>query len=420
MAIDLSTLFGQQPDYSAFLPQAEIDRMRGNAGQQALLNSAIALLAQSGRTREPISTGQLFGSALGAGMEGYNQSFDRTLKQMVTGMQLGEYKKKQDAQKRMQEAIRGATREVPQFGLVPTETGEMPTAETLSALTMPIAPKRTLDLAKLQESLITEGAIESPIELLKVLGKDEKKETFTPLSVDQKKQLGLPVDTSLQISSTGKISEIVKAPLVKNIIGGEESAFVKKAQEEAAKGFSDLKLSGQVARRSLNDINRLESLLEGTETGLGASLKLYAGNLGIPVKGLSELQAAEALINKLVPQQRPPNSGTMSDADLDLYKRSVVRIINQPGANKIIIQSSKDINNYLIKEGEIAAQVLNGKITREEADNRLASLGNPVQDFFKQNPSLISTPSQGTKPTLGQQLGIPPTKSIKFLGFEGK
>ncbi len=55
---------------------------------------------------------------------------------MVTGMQLGEYKKKQDAQKRMQEAIQGATREVPQLTVVPTETGEMPTAETMSALTI--------------------------------------------------------------------------------------------------------------------------------------------------------------------------------------------------------------------------------------------------------------------------------------------
>ena len=412
MAIDLSALFGQQPDYSQFISPAETQRLQSNASQQALLNAAIALLGSSGRTREPISTGQILGGALGAGMEGYNQSFDRTLKQMVTGMQLEEYKRKKQAQEMAKGAItqtpvpipmatgQGSQLEMlsrPEFG------GDMAAAETVGALRANLPTKTSVDLDKLIQAI----AIESPIELLKILGKDEKKETFTPLSVDQKRQLGLPADASLQISSSGKISEIVKAPLVKNVIGGEESAFVKKAQEEAAKGFTELKTSGQVARRSLNDITRLESLLEGTETGLGASLKLYAGNLGIPIKGLSELQAAEALINKLVPQQRPPNSGTMSDADLDLYKRSVVRIINQPGANKIIIQSSKDINNYLIKEGEIATQVLNGKITREEADNRLAELGNPVQDFFKQNPSLINTPSQGTKPTLGQQLGIP-------------
>ena len=108
MAIDLSALFGQQPDYSQFISPAEQQRLQSNAGQQALLNSAIALLAQSGRTREPISTGQLFGSALGAGMEGYQQSFDRNLKQMLTGMQLGEFSRKQKQAKEIEQIRKGA------------------------------------------------------------------------------------------------------------------------------------------------------------------------------------------------------------------------------------------------------------------------------------------------------------------------
>ena len=174
MAIDLSALFGQQPDYSQFISPAETQKMQSGAGQQALLNAAIALLGSSGQTRQPISTGQVLGSALGAGLEGYNQSFDRSLKQMVTGMQLGELKKKQDAQQRLQAAIQGATREVPQFGLVPTETGEMPTAETFSALTMPLAPKKTVDFAKLQESLMLEAAAQDPLKFLELTAKSEK------------------------------------------------------------------------------------------------------------------------------------------------------------------------------------------------------------------------------------------------------
>ncbi len=128
MAIDLSALFGQQPDYSQFISPAEQQRLQSNAGQQALLNAAIDLLSKSGRTREPISTGQLFAGALGAGMEGYNQSFDRTLKQMVTGMQLAEYKKKQDAQKRYQELLK--TAQTPQQ--IPMATGQGSQLEMLS------------------------------------------------------------------------------------------------------------------------------------------------------------------------------------------------------------------------------------------------------------------------------------------------
>jgi hypothetical protein len=128
MAIDLSALFGQQPDYSQFISPAETQRMQSGAGQQALLNAAIALLGQSGQTRQPISTGQILGSALGAGMEGYNQSFDRSLKQMVTGMQLGEYRKKQQAQEQYQKMLKGA--EVPQA--IPMATGQGSQLEMLS------------------------------------------------------------------------------------------------------------------------------------------------------------------------------------------------------------------------------------------------------------------------------------------------
>jgi hypothetical protein len=408
MAIDLSALFGQQPDYSQFISPAETQRMQSGAGQQALLNAAIALLGQSGQTRQPISTGQILGSALGAGMEGYNQSFDRSLKQMVTGMQLEEYKRKKQAQEMARGAItqtpvsipmatgQGSQLEMlsrPEFG------GDMAAAETVGALRSNLPTKTSVDLDKLIQAI----AIESPLEAAKLMSK-EPKESFRPLSTEEKKQLGLPKDQSFQVSSSGKIDQVSKGELVRNIIGGEEGAFVKKSQEKLAENYVTIADSGRTARRSLSDITRLESLLEKTPTGFGASAKLAAGNIGIATKGLSELQAADALINKLVPQQRPPGSGTMSDADLELYKKSVVRIINQPGANKLIIESTKDINNYIVKEADIANQVLNGKISREEADRKFAELGNPVQDFFKKNPSIIG--------------GSPSTKGVKFLGFE--
>ena len=114
MAIDLSALFGQQPDYSQLLSPAETQRMQSGANQAALLNAAIALLGSSGQTRQPISTGQALGGALGAGLEGYQQSFDRNLKQIVTGMQLSEFSRKQKQAKEIEQIRKGA--------LIPTVT----------------------------------------------------------------------------------------------------------------------------------------------------------------------------------------------------------------------------------------------------------------------------------------------------------
>ena len=133
MAIDLSALFGQQPDYSQFISPAETQRMQSGANQSALLNAAISMLAQSGTQPRPVSTGQALAGALGAGLEGYNQSFDRNLKQMLTSMQLGEIKRKQQAEllkqqesQQLKDIIRGGA--IPKYGtaeaVIPTETYE--------------------------------------------------------------------------------------------------------------------------------------------------------------------------------------------------------------------------------------------------------------------------------------------------------
>jgi flagellar protein FlgJ len=126
-------------------------------------------------------------------------------------------------------------------------------------------------------------------------------------------------------------------------------------------------------------------LLSKVDTGGAAAFKQAAGNFGIKTEGLDDIQAAQAIINKLVPAQRPAGSGPMSDADLELFKQSMPRIINQPGGNKLIIDGMKRINQYLIEEGKIAAEVTAGRITPEEGTARIFALGNPIQDFFGQN-----------------------------------
>jgi hypothetical protein len=168
-------------------------------------------------------------------------------------------------------------------------------------------------------------------------------------------------------------------------VGGEVSPFDKKVQEGKATMFLEIEKSGIAAQRSAQDINRLDKLLSNIDTGGAAAFKQFAGNFGINTENLDDIQAAQAIINKLVPAQRPSGSGPMSDADLELFKQSMPRIINQPGGNKLIIESMKAINRYLIEEGKIAAEVTARRITPEEGTARMFALGNPVQDFFEQS-----------------------------------
>jgi hypothetical protein len=189
------------------------------------------------------------------------------------------------------------------------------------------------------------------------------------------------------IPATTTLAEYIQmkkppAPSATAIAGGAVNPFQKKVQEAKATTFVDIEKSGFQAQRSARDINRLDTLLSKIETGGAAAFKQAAGNFGIKTEGLDDIQAAQAIINKLVPAQRPPGSGPMSDADLDLFKQSMPRIINQPRGNKLIIEGMKEINRYLIEEGKIAAEVTAGRITPDEGTRKMFALGNPVQDFF--------------------------------------
>jgi hypothetical protein len=59
------------------------------------------MLGMSGNQRVPVSTGQALGAALGAGSGAYQGSFDNTLKQMIAGQQMQDYRLKADKQKQL-------------------------------------------------------------------------------------------------------------------------------------------------------------------------------------------------------------------------------------------------------------------------------------------------------------------------------
>ena len=364
--------------------EAAAQRRAENAG---LLNFAFGALQASrgapGQGRPGL--GQIIGQAGPVGVQAYQQSFDQTLQNALRGMQIQEMQRKRQqeeagraAMRRLSERMTGMTPE----GALAAPGGQVgPTVERAEMIgqRQQLTPEMLIREAfaegispEAQKSLLTAAQLFTP---------KEGKETFRPMTAEEKRREGLPENVQFQISSTGKIARIDQGPLVQNIVGGEVSPFAKEAQQLQAREFSEISKSGNLARRTLQDVNKLGGLLEKTGTGFVPALKQIAGEYGIETKGLGDIQAAQAIINRLVPQQRPPGSGTMSDADLALFKQSLPRIINQPGGNKIIVDTLKNINNYLVEEGKIAADVLNNKITPQQGYERLANLANPLEGF---------------------------------------
>jgi hypothetical protein len=168
---------------------------------------------------------------------------------------------------------------------------------------------------------------------------------------------------------------------VQNVIGSGEKKFEEKFAELDAKALADVAGVGATASRSLAQIGRLEALLSNIDSGMGASIQQFAGNFGIQTDGLDDIQAASALINALVPAQRPPGSGPMSDADLELFKQSLPRIINSPGGNQIIINTMRGLAEYDAEGGRIVQRLRKKEITQAEAFEQLNSRPDPFAAF---------------------------------------
>tara|TARA_R110000744_G_scaffold380051_2_gene499592 strand:- start:1560 stop:3056 length:1497 start_codon:yes stop_codon:yes gene_type:complete len=152
-------------------------------------------------------------------------------------------------------------------------------------------------------------------------------------------------------------------------------------EELDAQALADVSSTAMAAGRSLGQIDRLESLLSGVDTGMAASMQSLAGSFGIKTEGLGDIQAAEALISALVPQQRTPGSGPMSDADLDLFKKSLPRLINTPGGNAMILQTMRGLAQYDALGGEIVQRYRSKEITQAEAFAQLQARQDPFAQF---------------------------------------
>jgi hypothetical protein len=357
--------------------------MRSNASQQALLNSAIALLAQSGTQRYPVSTGQALAGALGAGMEGYNQSFDRTLKQMVTGMQLEDFKRKRQAQ----EMARGAITQTPVP--IPMATGQgsqlemlsrpefgggMADVETVGALRANLPTKPQLDMDKLIQAI----AISDPVEAAKLMTK-EPKESFRPMTVDEKKQYGLPADSSFQISTTGKISEIVKAPLVKIDKGDSE------LQKLDAQQISAMSAKTNSAREFASNAAAINNLLKGT--GGGVTVKVgaeLATALGLPSQTADANALATALQTRAATQVRAAGSGSTSDLEFKAYLAVFPSLANSEQGRALMakgLQAFADRDALIEKKArELFSQ---GKYSAAAIAEYDRSLGSVLGEEFK-------------------------------------
>jgi hypothetical protein len=205
---------------------------------------------------------------------------------------------------------------------------------------------------------------------------------YKQLSPQEIAQRGLDPAKDYQVAPDGKVMPIGDSGVTVNNIGSKaETEFEKETAKSQAGMLADMAKDGLSAKADLGMIEQLGSLLQD-KGGFSSGIMSIAADYGLDASG-GEVQAAQALIKKLVPQQRPPGSGTMSDRDVDLFTGSLPSIWNLPGGNQIIQETMSGLANYRMQQGDIASRVMTGELPRSEGMKLLRQLPNPLESANK-------------------------------------
>lgn len=196
-----------------------------------------------------------------------------------------------------------------------------------------------------------------------------------------RKARGLPPLSPLQFET--QVKEAGKP--VTNINQQQESEFQKEAGKLTAKRYADMVDDIPQAKQMISDVQTLTDLGKQIGTGKEAQVKAalgpYAQALGFDVKDLGEIQAYEGIVNRLAPNLRVKGSGAQSDFELKNFLKSLPSLGNTPEGNELVSRVMNGMYQNKVKAGEIGSAVLNGDITRKEADKMIRELPDPMQEW---------------------------------------
>jgi hypothetical protein len=171
--------------------------------------------------------------------------------------------------------------------------------------------------------------------------------------------------------------------------GDNSNDFRKKGDQLAATRMDSILTEGESAPQTIGDLKTLAALGAQIDTGKEAEVKNalgpYAQALGIPIDGLPEMQAYQAITDRMAPQMRKPGSGASSDTDVKMFLSALPALGRTPEGNQIIIQTLTAIQKSKQAAGEIAQKAFlppdQGGITWQEAERQIQALPDPYEGF---------------------------------------
>jgi hypothetical protein len=296
-------------------------------------------------------------------------------------------------------------------GATPAQ-GALPTAEAVkgtSGVLADVPQDKKLQIAQMLSS-------KNPT--VKAMGSAIMQQAIKPETTDEIKEYNLAKKQGFAGSFFDFKTGLKKAGAI-NVVQNAakpELAFDTKAGELQAKRFDELAADGQTAKQMVSDITTLTDLGKNIGTGKSAEFKAaigpYAETLGIKIDGLSDIQAYEAVVNRLAPNLRVKGSGAQSDLELKNFLKSLPSLGNTPEGNEIASTVLIGLQENKIRAAEIGSKALTKEINRSDAEKQLRDLPDPMtkyRDYMKANRGAPTAAGAAKAPVQGQTATNPKT-----------
>lgn len=160
-----------------------------------------------------------------------------------------------------------------------------------------------------------------------------------------------------------------------------ESTFERETAKTQAEMFGEELKLGNDARVNIGLIGELRRLSDRIGTGIGAVIQQQAGRVGINLPGTGEVQAFEALVDRLTPQQRVAGSGATSDFDARMFKSSLPSLMRTPEGNRLIMDTMEALARHNLERAQIAGRVMSGELNRNDGVRAMQGLSDPLAGF---------------------------------------
>jgi hypothetical protein len=197
-----------------------------------------------------------------------------------------------------------------------------------------------------------------------------------------------------------------------NAANAADRRFMEGTAEQQSRTFQELVNGAGESNQVLGRLQQLETVMRDLPSGIPGWFAQQAARLNLGPQA-TQYQVAAALLEQLIPGQRQGMPGAVSDRDVDMFRRSLPRLMSSPDGRRMVTETLKSVSEYQIARGDVAMMAQNGDITRQQALRQLRQLPNPFARFNEYQDRFAAEQAQqrggaGSPARGAPQSNIPP------------